>query len=75
MPCVHATWYCYTVQAYNGRSPELLLEAHPLQQIALAAFRPPRVITLRMGAPPGIYESMYHKTAQACKAEKRMTSK
>ena len=77
LPAHAMTCLCLRVRplCYNGRSPEPLLEAHPLQQSALAALRPPRVMTLRTGAPPGMYEGMYHKTAQACSIEKRMISR
>ena len=60
---------------HNGRSPLPDPELHPLQHTALAALKLPRVSILRMGAPPGIYESRYHATAAACSAAKTMTSK
>ena len=56
----------------DGHEPELVRPER--QQRAWKARRQPRVSSLSMGAPPGMYESRYHATAIACSAEKRRTS-
>ena len=46
-----------------------------LQHNAESTLTAVRVSALRIGAPPGMYESKYHPNAEACMAIKSNTSK